>query len=532
MYRLLVVDDEELIVKKMCSTIEQNFEVELYRAFSAFEALELLREMRFDVVITDINMPQMNGLELLERIKRTWPKCHVILLTAYDVFDYVYQSSKYDHVDYILKVESTPVVIQTIQAALDRLKEEQNQEQLFIRMGRDFEKLKPRLVEDLLARLFKYNEALPSQEELSGYGFGLQLSQPVMLAVGMLDTAHSAQKTGYPAGILTPVTAMLEKRGFHVQTAQLGNHLIWMVQHPADSAEDLHPHSVAALDIFESVPETLRREMELSIMLATSEDFVPWNRLSSIYERCALVLEQSRNDSGMRTIPSEPSPFSLPDAPGSMSMDETMNLWELIATEQHDRFIQLLSEKLQPMGRVGDVTQLGPSAITSALTLLYLNLASLHNLTAVRDDHALRVLGMQSRLSGSEWSAQVVGIFDSLLNQKKEERKTGADLLVSKVNQYIAENYRSDIHLTSIAQAFHYSPSYLSRIYKEATGASITDTVSNYRLKCAKQLLSTSGMSISDIATKVGFYSNRYFIEVFRKKTGVTPSQYRKNPEL
>ena len=96
MYRLLMVDDEELIVNSMCSSIEENFEVELYRAFSAFEALELLRKMRFDLVITDISMPVMSGIDLLKRIKQTWPECHVILLTAYKDFDYAYQSMKYN----------------------------------------------------------------------------------------------------------------------------------------------------------------------------------------------------------------------------------------------------------------------------------------------------------------------------------------------------------------------------------------------------------------------------------------------------
>ena len=98
MYRMLVVDDEPLIVNSLCSSIEQNFDVELYRANSAFVAMDLLQKMRFDVVITDISMPVMSGLELLKWIRGIWPQCYVILLTAYDKFDYAYESMKYDRV--------------------------------------------------------------------------------------------------------------------------------------------------------------------------------------------------------------------------------------------------------------------------------------------------------------------------------------------------------------------------------------------------------------------------------------------------
>lgn len=531
MYRLLVVDDEELIVKKLCSIIEQNFDAELYRAFSSFEALELLRNMRFDVVITDINMPQMNGLELLDRIKRTWPKCHVIMLTAYDVFDYVYQATKYDHVDYVLKVESTPVIIRTIQAALDRLKEEQNQEQLFIRIGKDFERLKPRMLEDVLTRIFKFNEDIPSQEELDSCDFKLQRSRSVMLAVGVLDADHNAKEMGYHAGILGSVSAMLEKRDLLVQTALLGDRLIWIVQCAQTDEEEMRQCAAAVLDIFESVPEMLQRDMKISIMLAASETFMAWQQLSSVFERSVMILEQSRNDSGMRTLPAEAPSFSLPEESGLLTMDEAAGLWELIVNEKKDLFMQVLADKLRPISCVSDITQIGLSTIPSALTLLYLNAANLYNYSDSQNSRAICVFGMRNRMSGLEWTEQVMGVFEALLNWKKQERQTGADRLVSKVNQYIAENYRNDIHLTSIAQAFHYSPSYLSRIYKEAAGVSITETVSNYRVKCAKQLLCSTGMSISDIAASVGFYSNRYFIEVFRKKTGLTPSQYRKKTE-
>lgn len=83
--------------------------------------------------------------------------------------------------------------------------------------------------------------------------------------------------------------------------------------------------------------------------------------------------------------------------------------------------------------------------------------------------------------------------------------------------------------MTSIAEEFHYSPSYLSRTYKEISGESLTIAISNYRLKRAKQLLENSALPTHEIAQSCGFYSIKYFMQVFKAKWGCTPLQYRKN---
>ena len=94
MRRILVVDDEELIVNSLSSYLEENFEAEIHRAYSAVEAMKVLKRMMFGVVITDIAMPAVSGLELLDFVKKYWPDCRVIVLTAYNNFQYAYDTLK------------------------------------------------------------------------------------------------------------------------------------------------------------------------------------------------------------------------------------------------------------------------------------------------------------------------------------------------------------------------------------------------------------------------------------------------------
>ena len=110
MLRLMIVDDEVRIADSIYDLMQEHFDLELYRCYSALDALEIIRTMRFDIVITDISMPGMNGLELLSRTQAIWPKCHFLILTAYDSFDYAYETLRHDRVDYLLKIESCDTI--------------------------------------------------------------------------------------------------------------------------------------------------------------------------------------------------------------------------------------------------------------------------------------------------------------------------------------------------------------------------------------------------------------------------------------
>src|SRR5690606_14704865 len=107
MYRLLIVDDEEIIVNGLYEIFRniKDLDLDVYKAYSGEEAIEWLNRTRVDIVLTDIRMPGIDGLELLEIIHRSWPQCRVIFLTGYDEFEYVYKAIQHKAVNYILKIE-------------------------------------------------------------------------------------------------------------------------------------------------------------------------------------------------------------------------------------------------------------------------------------------------------------------------------------------------------------------------------------------------------------------------------------------
>ena len=118
---LLIVDDEREILSWLEELFLYEFdrEIGVFVANSAPEALELLNCVKFDVVLTDIRMPAMDGIALFGHIKENWPRCRVVFLTGYRDFDNMYELFRHKNIRYILKSEKDEVIQDTVRQALD-----------------------------------------------------------------------------------------------------------------------------------------------------------------------------------------------------------------------------------------------------------------------------------------------------------------------------------------------------------------------------------------------------------------------------
>ena len=115
MRRVLIVDDEPIIVQGLVSVLsESGLDIDLYSAYSGEEALALLSETRMDIVISDVHMPGMDGLQLMSRIREDWPECRVIFLSGHSDFDTIYRAVQGDAVTFLLKTEGFDRIITTL----------------------------------------------------------------------------------------------------------------------------------------------------------------------------------------------------------------------------------------------------------------------------------------------------------------------------------------------------------------------------------------------------------------------------------
>ena len=526
MIRILTVDDEELILNTTCNYVEQHFDSEVFRANSGFEALDLLRRMRFDVVITDISMPLMDGIELLQNVKRVWPQCYVIILTVYDRFNYAYEATKYDQVDYVLKSDGMQALHTSIQKAIDWINSEKRKEEIFSRLGQQIEMLKPQMQAETIQKILTRPFEVHSKEEFQTIGLEIDPERPVLLILAALDADHQSRTALFLPSLSEMLHRLLARRDLQLQLIQLGSEILGLAQVEGDI-----PDSEARLficDAFERCIDSLEHGNDILMAAAIGEGFIPLSEMPLVYNQMVYTLEDLRNTAALK----------VGVGPGTttrrryecISPENIELLWQYIRAENVTQFRVLLTDLLAPLEEVSSIDALQPFADEYALSFLYLKASQM-----IKPEMGLqsRIAFSQTQLfsngsiSGTEWIQNVLHAFDEMFSYRVATDASNANHLVARIDDYILGHYSEDIHLSTIAEALHYSPSYLSRLYKEHTGENLSSGINNVRISAAKKLLLSTSLSINEIGRRCGFYSNKYFMQIFKKATGQTPSQYR-----
>ena len=210
MYRMMIVDDEEHIANSIYDLMDERFDFELYRCYSAMAALDVIRTMRFDIVITDIAMPGMSGLELLNKVQAIWPKCHFLILTAYDSFDYAYETLRHDRVDYLLKIESYDTICQCVERKLQDIQKERSREEKLRHYDQYVQQVGESMGRYFLKRIIVQGIPLPDQHDLDQFSVPLRLEQPVMLVFLALNDQNPVTNNRTSMDILQSIQARFQ----------------------------------------------------------------------------------------------------------------------------------------------------------------------------------------------------------------------------------------------------------------------------------------------------------------------------------
>jgi two-component system response regulator YesN len=431
MRHLLIVDDEPNIVEGLSHTMLEHFgdDIDVSKAYNGNTALEILSKSPIDLVITDIRMPGISGLDLIQQIHNRRINSRVLVLTGYDDFSVIQEAMRKPNlVDFLLKTEGDEVVVKAVEKALSLIAENENQCKLLAQAESQTKALDAILREQRVQHLLGVLAVSPKAEVFET-ALSIDEEKPALLIFARIFTKQADHD--YYSWLEEMVGHML-KPHFKMEMAMLDqNDVVWILQMRAEYAGK-YPFLNAA---------------ELSQHLR-----------SSMYEA------QSR----------------LAEAGIEMSA-------------------ALQSERVKPVDWAAYIRKL--SRIIESLTS---NGRRQQVIDAAADEKA--------------------GLEKNILTDSNE-----ADV-VAAVHNYI-EKHLGDhsLSLTDIAVENHYNPSYLSRLYKKATGTGLIDKINDLRINRACELLKNSALKINEVAEKVGYASPSYFTLYFRKRIGMTPKEYRDN---
>ena len=275
MYRVLVVDDEAIITDSLVRLLRRamNDALDVYPAYSGYQALDLLGRAGFDVVITDIQMPGLSGVELLKHIQNLYPTCRVIFLSGHDEFEYAYQALQYHAARYVLKNEGDDVLLEALRDCLRDIDRDAHREELIASARRQLAQSMPILKREYLGELL--TGALPDRARLeadfSRMGVRLSLDKPLFLLAARLDGAGGFEEL---FGVDALVRERLEYAALCEMAAAKPNFMLWLMQAKSEAG------AARVRGMADMLQRTCAQTLDFSVSFVLDMTATPWRLLS------------------------------------------------------------------------------------------------------------------------------------------------------------------------------------------------------------------------------------------------------------
>jgi len=548
MYRLLVVDDEDFIVDGLIDLFEDRFtsDLDYYRAYSAAEALEWLKRTKIDIVLTDIRMPGMNGLELHEQVVRTWPQCKVIFLTGYNDFDYIQSAMRNESVDYILKTEADDVIVRAVEKAVYELQHKFKSEQLIEDAKKRLQVALPIMQKELLWDILNGDVSQNTiNQQFEQLSLPLRADRPVLLMLGRVDgwngITSSSDQMLLVYALQNIAGDYLSPLASHFSIFYEQAKLVWLIQFRTEASEaDLdHKQSMDRVNqiingAMESIQAACKHYLQLPVSLLAANEAVAWSECAEKYSLLKMLIHVHY---GMQheLLLMESHLAENADRPPSQAgiFDLRPNKWALLQACLEKGQKQQFQELFREMVKLVPANHHCPDSLWLHIyhSLLSVYFTHLHQSGMSGEDNALSgyeqlIAGGTNRTWG-ETAERLWHMAEAIFERQSSALVDREREVIRKIKQYISANLSGDLSLARIGEEVGFNPSYLSRLYKQITGEGLSDYIVAKRLELAKALLAKPHIRIHDIAIELGFDSPAYFARFFKKQTGTTPTEYR-----
>jgi two-component system response regulator YesN len=540
MYRILIVDDEPYIVNTLHDQIRESVdfyaELDIYRAFTANTALEYLQRTKIDIVLTDIEMPGMNGLELQQEISKHWPKCKVIFLTAHGQFDYVHQAMRSGGNDFILKNEGVERVVEAVKQAITQIREAKYNYAILERAQQQQRSYLVFMQRDLMIRLL--HEAVKDNElaiQFNDLGILLDSSKPVVMVCGRID-AWPASFSFTDKSLLKFALSNITEECFSPYAVIFmvmldDTRFLWFIQ-PRDeisvhSSLDVSYATRMIEEVACSVQSSCKEMLKLTISLIIGEKYADWRDLPHAHRQLVDLLNWSWGTELLRKEGYEVHKMSRGTT--ALSSDyqhwrEFMELEAALDRGDRQRFLENTKQWIR------HALESAPNVVLESYLTLSSMLARKLN---QHGQHLISAVELQSRLlihpstHLGEAFKSLLDLAVQLLQDHETEQRDRNDHMVKQIQDYIHSNLSLDLSLVRLAEIVYLSPPYLCREFKRITGIGLSDFIMEARMLKAKELLATTNMKILDIGKAVGYESPPYFTRNFKKWSYMTPQQFR-----
>ncbi len=533
MYRILLVDDEALIREAVSENVKWGqYGYELAGSCeNGDEALAFIEREPVDVVLTDICMPYVDGMELSKKLYEDYPLIKIIILSGYDDFDYAKKAIRYGVKEYLLKpitaVEMGDVLLK-LKAEMDK---ERKTERKISELERAYRKGQERLYSDALLHLIRGSKA---EEEIGREleTVGLNLTAAVYrVAVIELDIYAKANKldekqkreSALMAFVLHNISQEIVMRCEAGEVCQGKDQRTYLLLHtfrPADFGRMVR-------EVCYEIIGQMNRIMQLAVNIGLGSCVTEREKIYVSYEEAEEALEYRYTMGGNRMLEIDVIRAGKKQA----DVDGLLEGMALHVRENDGGKLEEDFDELENALRECLYDRRSAAVILQRVVDMLDELCRLSEMekeqrTASKEEILETVLSVE----GLEEAVNVLGKYCMGVGKKLDGKKNiGGRKYAVQAMDYIEKNYGDcELSLQSVCSYLNISASRFSTIFKQAMGTTFMDVLTGIRMQKAKELLEYTDMKNYEIAERVGFNDSHYFSIAFKKATGETPTEYAK----
>lgn len=508
-YSVMLLDDEELIVqslRKMISWSDLNCYI-CASANNGEKGKELIDEACPDILIADIKMPGMSGIELAEYCAAKHPNCKVILVSAYADFGFAQKAIKAGTVDYLLKPIDKQDLTDAVKRAVDCIREWEETARRLEWEKTDLENVKTLAEDSILFNLARYG-TVGIRGEMLQFAMDRARQAGVVIVIEFFNLMH-AQTAVMAKGQAFYGNGLL-KAGFHPAFGSADEKVVMIC--PVRKNLDYATGRLRILRTLEELQHLAPEEIGLNV-ICVSEIYRNEEELQRSYRQCILMSGQAFfcERSGILEVEKkqergkkENEGINVNTLTQALKNGQEEVMQDFFASWKQ-QLLRLLDKPLS-MTKIREFQR----EITLCASHMEMDTTNLwkHSFENGNFDFRYQIL--------TEGAALVCQFAKKHANP------------VDRCALYMEEHYfEHDLSLEKIAEAVQVNSSYLSRAFKKKYHVNFSEYLKSIRIEHAKRLLETSNRKTYEIADQIGYDDAHYFGQVFKKKTGMSPLEYR-----
>ena len=514
MYNILLTDDEQIVIDSLSFIINKNFkgQVSLFTALSGTDALKIVTKENIDIIFMDINMPGLNGLETVSCITKLKPDTVIIILSAFDRFQYAQEAMNLGTFKYITKPVNRNVVIQTIRSAMDFIDTRRGKQNADLELHKKLDLVSPMLESDFIFACIYNNENTFNLSAYLDY-FGISEYPWCFCCFEVPNVTPENQHTVY-----NEIRDILNNDQRCLVSSFLMNRIIAL--YPiTDKNYSTEQYVSSITRLFNLLSCSIGSGLRAGISRVQTD----WRLLKASCNEALAALNQTPQNGGLFFSGDE----TYRDNPASNHTDEfkkhIIGRLKQGDTSGVNSFLELFSSQLT-------ATQTDIDKIKNAYFDL---LVTANNITKEINSsfHSTTFDNAFSTLSSENNSSMLKDFVHKFLLEcitaVNSTKTQGENPAIKKVCDYINNNLSKDISLEQMAEYANVSSFYLSRLFKEEKGITFINFLTDRRLEKSRELLNDTELSVKEITASIGYNDQNYFSRLFKSKYGVSPTEYR-----